>query len=217
MRVSTATTEFNGAERERSGTASPTSPSSSLSPSPPDDVHFDMSALAVSLRSRRDSIHPCGAECIEDVEMYYVAQPGLSGDCTIDDETSGDLGMEDNSNSHSPTPSSVYSNDNTLPYPLHSFLYTQSESGIPDNDEDNTSFNFLDEVLLDLDTWLVAGGLEMGGLHDTMTEEEYAKYKEWYKAVVGGVARGMVERVVGGGGEEEECVMCRGIDVYFVL
>lgn len=136
-----------------------------------------------------------------------AVQPGtldirLKNSEVIDDAEMKDIDQHDDIDLPSPTSSSVYSNDNPLYHPLyHPFnspLYKQSERGIPDNDEDNTSFNFLDEVLLDLDAWLVAGGLKMGGLHDNMTEEEYAEYKEWYKAVVAGVARGMIERGVMG-------------------
>jgi len=198
MRDTTATMDLDDGERERDGTAS--------LHSQPDDTCFDMNALAWSLRSRRDSIHSCGdrevgMEGVEGMEKYYTEQPGLLGDGITDGNVCDDTEMgereEDDSNPPSPTPSSVYSNDNPL-VPLHSPLYTESESGIPDNNKnnntDNTSLDFLDDVLLDLDAWLDAGGLDASGLHDGMAEEEYAECVAWYKVIVRGVAKGMVEK-----------------------
>ncbi|KAI4677404.1 uncharacterized protein J4E84_009089, partial [Alternaria hordeiaustralica] len=112
----------------------------------------------------------------------YTEQPGPTDSRFNNDDDAGDVemaeGEEDDASPHSPASSSVYSNDDPLLHPflssLYSPLYTQSESGIPDNNHDHKkSFDFLDEVLLDLDAWLDAGGLEMGGLHDDMGEEEY--------------------------------------------
>ncbi|KAI4710365.1 hypothetical protein J4E89_004820 [Alternaria sp. Ai002NY15] len=192
--------DSNETERERGGTAS--------LHSLPDDTCFDMNALASSLRDRRDSVTSFRSETMAEAYAYHAAQPQPSEDEMLDDKNSEDVEMvdvneHDNPIPYSPTPSSVYSDDDPLLHPflssLHNLLYTQSESGIIDDNNDNNSCAFLDEVLLDLDAWLYAGGLEMGGLHDDMGEEEYREYREWYRGVVGGVARGMVERGVMGG------------------
>ncbi|KAI4640117.1 hypothetical protein J4E93_008917 [Alternaria ventricosa] len=195
MRARAAARKSHGTERERDGTASTSWP--------PDDARFDMNPLASPLvsRSRRDSVTSCRSEAMAEPYDYFTEQPGTTDVETDDNEDSGDIEMAEGEGNNgieppSPASSSVYSNDNPLVLP-HSPLYTQSESGIPDDSNDNDkndSLDFLDEVLFDLDAWLDAGGLEMGGLHDDMPEEEYAEYKEWYKAIVGGVARGMVER-----------------------
>jgi len=183
--------DLDDGERERDGTA--------LLHSQPDDTCFDMDELASSLRSRsrRDSIHSCGDEGMEGVKVGYTEQSGLLGDGITDGNGCDDIemgeGKDDNGiDPPSPASSSVYSNDYPL-VPLHSPFYTQSESGILDTNN-NISFDFLDNVLLDLDAWLDAGGLDAGGSHDGMKEEEYAEYVAWYKAVVEGVARGMLER-----------------------
>jgi len=195
MSVTTATMDLDDGEGEgeRDGTAS--------LHLRPDDTCFDMNALASSLRSRRDSIHSCG-DREEGVEMYYTEQLGLLGDGIIDGNVCDDIEMGESEEDNGieppcPSSSSVYSNDNPL-VPLHSPLYTQSESGVPDK-TDNASVDFLDNVLFDLDAWLDAGGLDAGGLHDGKDEEEYAEYVAWYKVVVRGVARGMAERGEGWG------------------
>ena len=187
--------DLDDGEREQDGTA--------LLHSQPDDTCFDMDELASSLRSRsrRDSIHSCGNEGVEGVDGldgYYTEQPGLLGDGITDGNGCDDIEMgeseeDDGIEPSSPAPSSVYSNDNSLHHSLNSPLYTQSESGVPDN-TNKASVDFLDDVLFDLDGWLDAGGLDAGGLHDGMEGEEYAEYVAWYKAVVRGIARGMAER-----------------------
>ena len=140
-------------------------------------------------------------EGVDGVDTYYAEQPGLLGDGITDGNVCDDTEMgeseEDDSSPPSPGPSSVYSNNYPL-VPLHSPLYTQSESGVPD-DSTTTSCGFLDNVLFDLDAWLDAGGLDAGGLHDGKDEEEYAEYVAWYKVIIRGVARGMVERGDGWG------------------
>ncbi|KAI4931418.1 hypothetical protein J4E85_004011 [Alternaria conjuncta] len=195
LRVRAAARKYNETEREWDGTASTSWD--------PDDARWDMNPLASPLvsRSRRDSIHSCEEDGMEDregVEVYYTEQSASSRDGKIDKNTPEDIEIQDNDTKPpSPTPSSAYSTDNPLAL-VHSPLYTQSESDISDLPGDSTFSNFLDEVLLDLGAWLDAGGLEKGGLHDDMPEEEYAEYKEWNKAIGGGVARGMVERGVMG-------------------
>ena len=193
MRARAAARKANGTEQERDGTASTSWD--------PDDARWNVNALAsppLVRGSRRDSIHSCEEEeAMAEPGGYFAEQSGRTDGGTNESEGSGDGEMaeeeEDNGiEPPSPTSSSVYSNDYPL-VPLHSPFYTQSESGILDTNN-NISFDFLDNVLLDLDAWLDAGGLDAGGLHDGMKEEEYAEYVAWYKAVVEGVAKGMLER-----------------------